>query len=64
MNNANARMKGCGCPLKARVVNEQPKETVKNTFGYPSAILQFNGVENTQELWSTEKTFSLDCSHD
>lgn len=62
MNQANERMKGYGCPLNVGVVDEKLKETVKNTFGYPSAILQFNGVKNTQELWAKEKIVYLDCN--
>lgn len=62
INQANERMKGYGCPLNVGVVDEKLKETVKNTFGYPSAILQFNGVKNTQELWTKEKIVYLDCT--
>lgn len=55
-------MKGYGCPLNVGAVDEKLKETVENTFGYPSAILQFNGVKNTQELWAKEKIVYLDCN--
>ncbi|OCA52590.1 hypothetical protein Phpb_04439 [Photorhabdus namnaonensis] len=63
MNQANERMKGYGCPLKVGIVDEQLKETVKNTFGYPSVILQFNGAKSVNELWAKEKIVYLDCSH-
>lgn len=62
MKQANERMKGYGCPLNVGVVDGKLKETVKGTFGYPSAILQLNGVKNTQELWAKEKIVYLDCN--
>lgn len=63
MGQANERMKDSGCPLKVGIVNTQLKEIVKNTFGYPSAILQLNGAKSVNELWAKEKIVYLDCSH-
>lgn len=61
MKQATDRMKGFGCPHRVGTVTNDLKRQVMNTFGYPNAILQINGVNSEEELWKKEKIVFIDC---
>ncbi len=61
LRQAQERMKGYGCPQRAGIVTDDLKWQVMNTFGYPKAILQINGVNSEEELWNKEKIVFIDC---
>ncbi|KIN15693.1 hypothetical protein [Halomonas sp. KHS3] len=61
MKQAQERMRGYGCPQRAEIVTDDLKWQVMQTFGYPEAILQMNGVGSEEELWDKEKIVFIDC---